>query len=89
MATLATIGTIATIVSTFVSAGQLVAQIISARKQKKLGINREVETAERRLLDTVQQSRPQIYGQLQRGLGLIGTNFARGDGTSASFSYEY
>ena len=85
MATLATIASIASIVGTFVSAGQLVAQLILARKQKKIRIDREAETAERRLLATVHQSRPQIYGQLQRGLGLIGTNFARGDGAFTSF----
>jgi hypothetical protein len=77
---LATIASVAPIVNTLITVGKFVFKAVHSRKQKKQHIDEETHREERRLLATVQGSRPEIYGELQRGLRMAGTHFARGDG---------
>jgi hypothetical protein len=77
---LATIASVAPIVDTLITVGKLVFKVVHSRKKKKQHIDEETAREERRLLATVQRSRPEIYGELQQGLRMAGTYFARGDG---------
>jgi hypothetical protein len=77
---LATIVSVAPIVDTLVTVGKLVFKAVHSRKEKKQHIDEETQREERRLVTTVQRSRPEIYGELQLGLRMAGTHFVRGDG---------
>jgi len=76
---LATIASVAPIVDTLITVGKLVFKAVHSRKKKKQHIDEETAREERRLLATVHGSRPEIYGELQQGLRMAGTHFARGD----------
>jgi hypothetical protein len=77
---LATVASVAPIVDTLITVGKLVFKAVHSRKKKKQHIDEETAREERRLLAMVQRSRPEIYGELQQGLRMAGTYFARGDG---------
>jgi len=72
---------VAGIVTAIVKVAQAVRKFRNERANKRARIDRNAETAESRLITTLDNGPPQISNEYDRNLVRIGPAFSRGDGT--------
>ena len=80
---------IAAIVSAFVTVGRAVRAFQKYRKQKKQRLQSNAESAENRLLSTIDNGPPRISHEYNHDLTRIGQAFAQGDGTPTFQNHIY